>query len=54
MHPEESYTDERVLVLFGICVSIVVMIQTEIDIEKAKPSTIPFPIAVGGTGASAP
>ena len=47
MHPEETYTDERVLVLFGICVSIVVMIQTEIDAEKAKPAAIPFPLAAG-------
>jgi hypothetical protein len=54
MHPEEIYTDERVLVLFGICVSIVVMIQTEIDAEKAKPAAIPFPLAIGAAGASNP
>jgi hypothetical protein len=43
MHPEESYTEERVQVLFGVCVSMVVMIQEQIDIEKSKSGTLAFP-----------
>ncbi len=50
MHPEENYTDERVQVLFGMCVSVVVMIQGEIDGEKAKSAPLAFPLAVPATG----
>jgi hypothetical protein len=51
IHPEEIYTDERIQVLFGLCVSAVVMLEGEIQKLKAKGGTIAFPttgsIAVG-------
>jgi len=52
-HPEESYSDERVQVLFGVCISAIVLMESEIDKERAKgATTIPFPAT--GTATSAP
>ena len=52
IHPEEIYTDERIQVLFGLCVSAVVMLACAIQNERAKGGNIAFPtsgaIAVGG------
>jgi hypothetical protein len=45
LHPEENYTDERVQVLFGVCVSAIVMMVEEINKLKAKSPTLPFSIA---------
>ncbi len=53
IHPEEMYTDERIQVLFGLCVSAVVMLECEIQTLLAKGGTLQFPsigaVAVGGT-----
>jgi hypothetical protein len=43
LHPEENYTDERIQVLFGVCISaIAIMIG---DLKKFAPKTpnLPFP-----------
>lgn len=45
LHPEENYTDERVQVLFGVCVSAIVMMVEEINKLKAKGAMLPFPQA---------
>jgi hypothetical protein len=43
LHPEENYTDERVQVLFGVCVSAIVMMVEEINKLKEKSSSLlPF------------
>lgn len=50
IHPEEVYTDERAQVLFGMCVSAVVLMEGEIQALLAKGGTLQFPrtsIAVG-------
>jgi hypothetical protein len=55
LHPEENYTDESVLVLFGVCVSAIVLMVEEIN--KASMSLpLAFPpiaaaIATGTEGA---
>jgi hypothetical protein len=41
-HPEENYTDERVQVLFGLCVSAVVLLLQATDILKPKGPLLPF------------
>jgi hypothetical protein len=43
MHPEEIYTDERVQVLFGMCISAVVLIESEIKALTDKAGTLQFP-----------
>lgn len=45
LHPEENYTDERVQVLFGVCVSAVVLIEGAIQKQKNKSATLQFPTA---------
>ena len=42
-HPEENYTDERVQVLFGLCVSAVVLLVQAIQTTKAKGGVLNFP-----------
>jgi len=49
LHPEESYTDARALVLFGVCVSALVMMLEEI--ERLTPRGLPLPLmAIPTTG----
>jgi hypothetical protein len=43
IHPEEMYTDERVQVLFGLCVGAVVQLECEIQKLVAKGGILPFP-----------
>jgi hypothetical protein len=43
LHPEENYTDEQIQVLFGGCISAVVLIETEIGKLSAKSGTLQFP-----------
>lgn len=43
-HPDENYTDENVQVLFGLCVSAVVLILKAIDKVTAKGGALPFPV----------
>ena len=49
LHPEENFTDERVQVLFGVCVSAVVSIEMEIAKQNTKSAPLQFP-ATGSTG----
>lgn len=42
-HPEENYTDELVQVLFGLCVSAVVLLLQATSKAKAKGGTLNFP-----------
>jgi len=44
LHPEENYTDARALVLFGVCVSALVMMVEEI--ERLTPRGLPLPLTV--------
>jgi hypothetical protein len=44
MHPEENYSDERVQVLFGLCVSAVVLLVQAIQSSRAKGGVLNFPI----------
>lgn len=52
VHPEETYTDERVQVLFGMCIMAVVLMTGEIHRLTAKGGALQFPstgaLAVGG------
>lgn len=41
-HPEENYTDERVQVLFGLCVSAVVLLLQSIDRQRVKGGILNF------------
>ena len=43
-HPEENYTDERGQVLFGLCVSAVVLLVEAIRVAGAKGGTLSFPV----------
>jgi hypothetical protein len=43
LHPEENYTDEMVQVLFGVCVSAIVMIVDALNKLASKPAVLPFP-----------
>ncbi len=43
LHPEENYTDDRVQVLFGVCVSAIVMMVEELDKLAAAPALLGFP-----------
>src|ERR1017187_10324303 len=45
IHPEETYTDERVQVLLGLCISAVVLMEAEIQKLTAKGGTLQFPAA---------
>lgn len=45
LHPEENYTDERAQVLLGVCISAVVLIETEVKRIDAKGGTLQFPPA---------
>jgi hypothetical protein len=50
-HPEEQFTEESVLILFGLCVSAVALLQSEINNLNNQSATLQFPapaIAVGG------
>jgi hypothetical protein len=42
-HPEENYSDERVQVLFGLCVSAVVLLVQAIQLATTKGGTLNFP-----------
>lgn len=42
-HPEENYTDESVQVLFGLCISAVVLLVQAISVEVAKTFSLQFP-----------
>jgi len=44
-HPEENYTDERAQVLFGLCVSAVVLLVGAIRTAAAKGGTLSFPVS---------
>lgn len=46
LHPEENYTDENIQVLFGVCISAVVLINCEINKLLTTAGTLPFPPAV--------
>jgi hypothetical protein len=53
LHPDENYTDERIQVLFGVCVSAVVLIAGAIQKEKNKTPPLQFPTTatlIAGTG----
>jgi hypothetical protein len=47
-HPEENYTDERVQVLFGVCISAIVLMVEEITKLKPKSELLPFSAALTG------
>ena len=49
LNPDENYSDEQVQVLFGVCVSAIVLTVGAIQKEKNKSATLQFPI----TGATA-
>lgn len=42
LHPEENYTEERAQVLFGVCVSAIVMMLEEIEQLDAKGQLLPL------------
>jgi len=44
-HPEENYTDERVQVLFGLCVSAVVLLIQATEALESKGSSLNFPVS---------
>jgi hypothetical protein len=57
LHPEENYTDERAQVLFGVCVSALVLMIEEIKrLDKTslflplEPIPLPIPNVTIGTG----
>lgn len=50
LHPEENYTDDRVQVLLGVCVSAIVMMIEEIGKLKAKTQMLPFGALSGLSG----
>lgn len=45
LHPEENYSDERAQVLLGVCISAVVLMETEIQRIAAKGGMLAFPVA---------
>jgi hypothetical protein len=53
LHPEDNYTEEMVQVLFGVCVSAIVMIVEELKKLANTPASLPFPPAVPKAFASA-
>jgi len=46
LHPEENLSPEDAQVLFGVCVSAIVMIAEEMKVLAAKGATLPFPCCV--------
>jgi hypothetical protein len=42
LHPEENYTEERIQVLFGVCVSAIVMMVEEMKILSLQTQQLPF------------
>ena len=44
LHPEENYTDSRALVLFGVCISALVMMLEEI--ERLTQKSLPLPLTI--------
>jgi hypothetical protein len=53
-HPEENYTDDRAQVLFGLCVSAVVLLVEAIQRESAKGGLLPLTGALPLPGAPTP
>jgi hypothetical protein len=54
-HPDESYSDEQALVLFGVCVSAIVMMSQEIERLDSKGGLLPLSVDSAGatqTGAT--
>ena len=49
LHPEENYTDELVQVLFGVCISAIVMMVEELNKLASKSAPLPFPTTATGT-----
>jgi len=47
LHPEETYDDERVQVLFGLCVSAIVLIKTALSEFSNQSGTLQFKAASG-------
>ncbi len=45
LHPEETFNEERLLALFGLCVSAIILIQTEISRLNNTSGTLQFPQA---------
>ena len=45
-HPEEDVSEEQALILFGVCVSVVTLMLTEIERLSAK-SASPLPFTAG-------
>jgi hypothetical protein len=43
LHPEENYTDESILVLFGVCISAIVMMIVNIKTLASQTPELPFP-----------
>jgi hypothetical protein len=43
LHPEENYTEERIQVLFGVCVSAIVMMIEEMKGLAPQSQLLPFP-----------
>jgi hypothetical protein len=53
LHPEENYTDDRAQVLFGVCVSAVVLMINEIsELAKQSAALLPFPAPGAESAAS--
>lgn len=53
LHPEENYDDRRVQVLFGVCVSAVVLTDEAVQKAKSKSALLQFPATgaiTAGTG----
>jgi hypothetical protein len=46
LHPEENYTDERAQVLFGVCISAIVMMMEQILVLRATIVSVPAPVPV--------
>ncbi|MHB1957594.1 MAG: hypothetical protein ACYCO5_01015 [Acidobacteriaceae bacterium] len=44
LHPEENYSDERAQVLFGLCISAVVLLLQAIQTATAKGGNLNFPL----------
>jgi hypothetical protein len=42
LHPEENFTDQRVQVLLGVCISALVLMETEIQKLRAKGGMLQF------------
>jgi hypothetical protein len=51
-HPEEMYSDERVQVLFGLCVSAVIVMRSATVAASATTGTLVFPRIAAPSGAA--